>query len=33
MRAVHSKLGAEIDAAYAEAFRYECVEMPVFLQS
>jgi LmbE family N-acetylglucosaminyl deacetylase len=33
MRAVHGELGAEIDAAYAEAFRYECVEVPAFLQS
>jgi LmbE family N-acetylglucosaminyl deacetylase len=30
MRAVHSKLGAEIGVAYAEAFRYQRVELPEF---
>lgn len=31
MRAAHSKTGAELGVAYAEAFRYECVEVPEFL--
>ncbi len=30
MRSVNAKLGAEIGADYAEAFRYECVEAPGF---
>jgi LmbE family N-acetylglucosaminyl deacetylase len=32
MRAIHGKLGAEIGVAYAEAFRYERVEVPEFVQ-
>ena len=32
MRSVHGKLGAEIGVAYAEAFRYERLEGPAFLQ-
>ena len=30
MRAVYGKLGAEIGVAYAEAFRYQRVELPEF---
>lgn len=33
MRAVHGELGAAADVAYAEAFRYERVEVPGYLQS
>ncbi len=32
VRAIHSKLGAEIGVDYAEAFRYERVEAPGFFQ-
>ncbi len=33
MRAVHGEVGAAADVAYAEAFRYERVEVPGYLQS
>jgi len=33
MQAVNAKLGAEIGVAYAEAFRYTCVEVPEFFES
>jgi hypothetical protein len=32
MRAVHGELGAQAGVTYAEAFRYECVEVPGFLK-
>jgi LmbE family N-acetylglucosaminyl deacetylase len=32
MRAVHGELGAQADVTYAEAFRYERVEVPEFLK-
>jgi LmbE family N-acetylglucosaminyl deacetylase len=32
MRTVHGKLGAEIGVAYAEAFRYQRVELPEFFK-
>ena len=32
VRAAHGKLGAELGVAYAEAFRYQCVEAPEFFE-
>ena len=32
MRTVNGKLGAELGVAYAEAFRYTCVEVPEYLK-
>ena len=33
MRAVHGEVGADAEVAYAEAFRYERVEVPASLKS
>ncbi len=33
MCSIHSKLGQKAGVAYAEAFRYECIEIPEFFQT